>query len=214
MARDSVKFSSGGKLTPLGKAVKNMTRRMQRQRKRLGATVDTKSIRNQIRKMIDFDGRSEGSVAETLNKIRDNRLFEMFVDKNTGTIETNISEVRISVKDMLIHHLNLDDERVGYLENDLLKQFIYDLELDYADDLDNVLQSNAKSINDALNTVIWGYLDKGITQGLDTALIRLYERVMGEISFNRQMSIREGVENYEYRQAYGTGRYNTDETEF
>lgn len=211
MAKSSVKFSSGGKLTDVGRAVKNVTRRLTRYAQKTGASVNTKDIRNQVRQMVE-QGRSEQSIAETLNKIRDNRLNELFVDTKSGELVTNVSSVPLSPIDNLEFYLGYSENINNYMDNELLQQWLTDMEREYGQDaLAEMLQNNADSINQALETVVYGYLARGYLQGLDTALVRLYEATGDALSWNRRRAISEGVERYEWNLSYGTTDYDGEE---
>lgn len=211
MARSGVKFSTGGKLTDIGKAVKNVTRRLNRYAQKTGATVNTKDIRNQVRQMAE-QGRSEQSITDTLNKIRDNRLNEIFVNKKTGETVGNVSSIPLSPVENLEFYLGNRPDMETYLDNELLQQWLKDMEREYGiDELANRLQDNADAINQALERVVYGYLAKGFTQGLDTALVRLYESVGDPLSWNRRQAISEGVEQYEWNMSYGYTDYDGEE---
>lgn len=211
MARSGVKFSTGGKLTDLGKSVKNITSRLNRFAQRTGSTVNTKDIRNQVRQMVE-QGRSEQSIIDTLNKIRDNRLGELFVDKKSGELVGNISSLPLSPIDNLDFYLGLSDQTSTYMENELLRQWVYDMVNEYGEeDFADRLQRNADSINEAIETIVFGYLERGYYQGLDTALVRLYEAVGDEISWNMRQAISEGVDMYEWNRSYGYTDYDGED---
>ena len=65
--------------------------------------------------------------------------------------------------------------------------------------------SHSAEIIQALNDVIWGYLEKGTTQGIETALTRLYETTFGTLSWNRKQAINEMVDMFQ--SGFYTGRY-------
>ena len=96
MAKSSVRFKIGGKRTELGKSVENLTKRMNRYAGHTGTKVTTKEIRNQVRRMIEQEGKTEETVIKTLNKIRNDRLAEVFVDRKTGQLITNVTNIPIS----------------------------------------------------------------------------------------------------------------------
>lgn len=211
MARSGVRFSVGGKLTDVGRAVKNVTRRLTRYAQKTGTNVNTKDIRKQVREMVE-QGRSEQSIADTLNKIRDNRLNELFVNKKTGEMIGNISNVPLSPLDNLQFYLSYSSEVGSYMDNELLQEWLTYMEREFGEEeLISNLQENATLINQALERVVYGYLAKGYTQGLDTALVRLYETIGRPLTWNRAQAISEGVERYEWNMSYGYTDYDGEE---
>lgn len=214
MARSGVKFSVGGKLTDVGKAVKNLTRRMTTYARKSGATVNTKDIRKQVRDMVN-QGRSEQAITKTLNSIRDERIGEVFVNRGTGEFISNVTNLPLSPVDILKGYIDIDSDLEGRMDNSLIKAWFADLERDYGatGDLDTILQKNAQEIQDALETVIYGYLDKGLTQGLDTSLIRLYELSGVDMTWDRRQAIYENVERFQWYSAYGYRPYDEDDFE-
>lgn len=212
MAKAPVRFKVGGKRTELGKAVENLTKRMTRFSNRAGSQTNTKEIRNQVRRMIEKEGKTEKQVIYTLNQIRNERLREIYVDKNTGELITNISDMKVSPVDVILDMVGMtDEEDIG--GNGLLLQWLTDAQNHFEEDLDDVLLNNSTEIQAALNSVIWGYLEKGTTQGIETSLTRLYEVTFGkDFSFNMKKSIEERVMDYQI--GYYTGRtYGKDELE-
>lgn len=212
MAKAPVRFKVGGKRTELGKAVENLTKRMTRFSNRTGSQTNTKEIRNQVRRMIEKEGKTEKQVIYTLNQIRNERLREIYIDKNTGELITNISDMKVSPVDVILDMVGMtDEEDIG--GNGLLLQWLTDAQNHFEEDLDDVLLNNSTEIQAALNSVIWGYLEKGTTQGIETSLTRLYEVTFGrELTFNMKRSIEQRVMDYQF--GYYTGRtYGKDELE-
>lgn len=214
MARNGVKFSVGGKLTDIGKAVKNVTRRLTRYAQKTGATVNTKDIRKQVRDMLN-QGRSEQSIAKTLNSIRNERLGELFVETETGELISNVTNLPLSPADVLKSYMDIDSDLEGRMDTALIKTWFADLEREYGatGELDQILQDNAQEIQDALETVVYGYLDKGLTQGLDTSLVRLYELSGIDMTWDRRQAIYENVERFSWYSAYGYRPYDEDDFE-
>lgn len=203
MAKSSVRFKIGGKRTELGKSVENLTKRMNRYAGHTGTKVTTKEIRNQVRRMIEQEGKTEETVIKTLNKIRNDRLAEVFVDRKTGQLITNVTNIPISPMENIYDAIGF--KNYSFDEHPLLAQWVQDLQMEYGDDLDDVLMSHSAEIIQALNDVIWGYLEKGTTQGIETALTRLYETTFGTLSWNRKQAINEMVDMYQ--SGFYTGRY-------
>ena len=203
MAKSSVRFKIGGKRTELGKSVENLTKRMNRYAGHTGTKVTTKEIRNQVRRMIEQEGKTEETVIKTLNKIRNDRLAEVFVDRKTGQLITNVTNIPISPMENIYDAIGF--KNYSFDEHPLLAQWVQDLQMEYGDDLDDVLMQHSAEIIQALNDVIWGYLEKGTTQGIETALTRLYETTFGTLSWNRKQAINEMVDMFQ--SGFYTGRY-------
>lgn len=208
MAKSVVRFKVGGRRTELGKSVENLIKRMNRFAKNTESKVVTKDIRSQVREMIEKKGKTERSVIEELNKIRDERLAEMFVDKKTGELVTNVSSIRISPLDNIFDLIGFNN--YDFSDHPLLAQWVHDMEVRFGDDLDDEILKRSSEITEALNTVVWGYFDKGNSQGLATALTRLYEASFGHLAVAYKQYIEENVDKIEGGTFVGR-YYNADE---
>lgn len=196
MAKSSVKFSSGGKLTDVGRAVKNLTRRMSRYAQRTGATIDTKHIRNQVRSQIER-GMSTKDIINVIEKVRDNRIKEVVYGgkgiKDNGRYVLTASELeRLNIiLDNISDAWNTANEVSA---NVLQEVFDSAIDTEGKEIIEQRLQDNASEINEALEYLIYGDSEGRFTiQGLSTSLTRIYEVIYDKIP---ETPIKKEIDNW------------------
>ena len=125
-----------------------------------GTKVTTKEIRNQVRRMIEQEGKTEETVIKTLNKIRNDRLAEVFVDRKTGQLITNVTNIPISPMENIYDAIGF--KNYSFDEHPLLAQWVQDLQMEYGDDLDDVLMQHSPEIIQALLIMLSGVIFKRV----------------------------------------------------
>lgn len=196
MARSSVKFSSGGKLTDVGRAVKNLTRRMSRYAQRTGATIDTKHIRNQVRSQIER-GMSTKDIISVMEKVRDDRIKEVAYGgkgiKDNGRYILTASELeRLNI---ILDNITGEWNSANDVSANVLQE-VFDsaINIEGKEVIEQRLQDNASEINEALEYLIYGDSEGRFTiQGLSTSLTRIYEVIYNKIP---ETPIKKEIDNW------------------
>lgn len=196
MAKSSVKFSTGGKLTDVGRAVKNLTRRMSRYAQRTGATIDTKHIRNQVRSQIER-GMSTKDIISVMEKVRDERIKEVAYGgkgiKDNGRYILTASELeRLNI---ILDNITGEWNSANDVSANVLQE-VFDSAIDAEgkEVIEQRLQDNASEINEALEYLIYGDSEGRFTiQGLSTSLTRIYEVIYNKIP---ETPIKKEIDNW------------------
>ena len=196
MARSDVKFSVGGKLTDVGRAVKNLTRRMSRYAQRTGAKIDTKHIRNQVRSQIDR-GMSTKDIINVIERVRDDRIKEVAYGgkgiKDNGRYILTASELeRLNI---ILDNITGEWNSANDVSANVLQEVIDSaIDTEGKETIEQRLQDNASEINEAIEYLIYGDSEGRFTiQGLSTSLTRIYEVIYNKIP---ETPIKKEIDNW------------------